>query len=168
MRGVYVGHTSRVPRLIVASELARSRSTLLLRLMGRGAVLRDAIEESARLGDDAWERPFVTRVLLRMRSELRRMTGDDAFSKEIEMRYREYAESVDKMIESLRVESEARGEARGELVGERRALETLLAARGIAVDDGTSARIFACDDREQLVRWIARAATANSIDAVFE
>ncbi len=126
--------------------------------------MRDAIEESARLSDDAWERPFVTRVLLRMRSELRRMTGDDAFSKEIEMRYREYAESVDKMIESLRVESEARGE----LVGERRALETLLAARGIAVDEGTSARIFACDDREQLVRWIARAATADSIDAVFE
>lgn len=167
-RGVYLGNTSRVPRLIVASELTRSRSTLLLRLMGRGAVLRAAIEETTRLSDDAWERPFVTRILLHMRTELRRMTGDDAFSKEIEMRYAEYVKSVDKLIEDLETRGEARGEARGELIGERRALVTLLTARGIAVDEGIAARITACDDREQLVRWIARAATAQSIDAVFE
>ncbi len=47
------------------------------------------------------------------------------------------------------------------------ALLAVLAARGIAVDDGARARIAACLDAATLDRWITRAATASSLDEVF-
>lgn len=150
-RGVYVGATERVARLVVVSELPRTSATLLLRLMGRGAVLRGALTEASELSADAWERPFVLRVLLRMRSELRRMSGEQADTKEIEMRYAELAKSVDKMLEDLRVESEALGEARGEARGEalgraaamRAAIEDVCELLGIEVSEGRRARLAA-------------------------
>ncbi|HEU4410436.1 MAG TPA: HEPN domain-containing protein, partial [Polyangiaceae bacterium] len=63
-------------------------------------------------------------------------------------------------------EGEARGEAKGKAEGLREgkaaALLTVLAARGLAVDGETRARIEACDDGAQLDRWLARALGAAS------
>nr|MCU0687583.1 Uma2 family endonuclease [Polyangiaceae bacterium] len=67
--------------------------------------------------------------------------------------------------EGLR-EGEARGKAEGKAEGLREgkaaALLTVLAARGLAVDDETRARLEACADPAQLDRWLARALTAAS------
>jgi uncharacterized protein len=67
--------------------------------------------------------------------------------------------------EGLR-EGEARGEAKGKAEGLREgkaaALLTVLAARGLAVDEATRVRIDACLDVEQLDRWLARALAAPS------
>lgn len=46
--------------------------------------------------------------------------------------------------------------------GKAAALLTVLAARGLAVDDETRGRIKACDDVVRLDRWLARALTAAS------
>lgn len=67
-------------------------------------------------------------------------------------------------FKALRREFEARGEARGEA----RALLTLLRVRGLPISDAARARIEGCDDAELLNRWVARAATAASVDEVFE
>jgi predicted transposase/invertase (TIGR01784 family) len=61
-----------------------------------------------------------------------------------------------------RRDGEARGEARGEAKGKAGALFAVLAARGLAVDEATRARVEACADPGQLDRWLARALTAAS------
>ena len=54
--GVYTGPPALAVNLVVLSELPATRDTLLLRLLGTGAVLTKALEEQAALPDDALER----------------------------------------------------------------------------------------------------------------
>lgn len=65
-----------------------------------------------------------------------------------------------------RAEGEAKGRAEGEAAGQARAVFALLAARGLPVSDAARQRIEDCKDTEILERWIVRAATAASADAV--
>jgi hypothetical protein len=65
------------------------------------------------------------------------------------------------------VEGEARGETRGETRAKIAAILAFLTARGLAVSDETRARIEACKDPASLDRWIVRAATAASAEALF-
>ena len=62
----------------------------------------------------------------------------------------------------------AEGEAEGEVKGEAKALLLVLESRGFTVPDDARARITSCTDIEQLDAWLARAATADSVDGVFE
>ncbi|AUX45003.1 hypothetical protein SOCE26_064820 [Sorangium cellulosum] len=55
--------------VVVIAELPRTRETLLLRLLGARAVLRDAIRELAALPEDAWERSIALPWLVRLRFE---------------------------------------------------------------------------------------------------
>jgi hypothetical protein len=105
--GVYASSVERAPRLVVVSELPRTRHTLLLRLMGREQVLSAALREVQALPGDSWEREFVWRALLRVRDELARMTGSESTREEETMRYQEIAEWADKMLESARAQGEA-------------------------------------------------------------
>ncbi|MEU6858153.1 hypothetical protein AB0B28_04660 [Glycomyces sp. NPDC046736] len=59
-------------------------------------------------------------------------------------------------------------EAKGEARGERKSLLAVLEARGIPVDESTRARIDTCDETEQIVAWLVRAASADSITEVFD
>jgi flagellar biosynthesis/type III secretory pathway protein FliH len=59
-------------------------------------------------------------------------------------------------------EGEAKGLREGEARGKRAALQMVLAARGVEVDDETRARIEVCADLARLDRWLARALTAAS------
>lgn len=58
-------------------------------------------------------------------------------------------------------------EAIGEVRGKAESLLAVLAARKLLVDDATRERIEGCTDRATLERWIARAATATTLDEVF-
>ena len=81
--------------------------------------------------------------------------------------------------EAKRVEGEAagfekgqaagfeKGQAAGKTEGKAEAALAVLAARGIAVDSESRARILACTEDSALDRWIGRAATVSSVDEVF-
>jgi hypothetical protein len=56
----------------------------------------------------------------------------------------------------------AEGKTEGKTEAKAEAILMVLAARGIAVDSETRARITACSDAALLDRWVARAATASS------
>ncbi|MGK3991955.1 hypothetical protein [Sorangium sp. So ce1024] len=56
--------------LVVISELPRTRETLLLRLLGAGVVLRDAIRDLVALPEDAWEKSIALPWLARLHFEL--------------------------------------------------------------------------------------------------
>jgi hypothetical protein len=58
------------------------------------------------------------------------------------------------------------GQGRAE--GEARAVLAFLSARGIDVPDDARARITRCTDVDQLDTWVRRAATATSVDDLFD
>ncbi|MEM9462299.1 MAG: hypothetical protein AAGF11_49560 [Myxococcota bacterium] len=55
----------------------------------------------------------------------------------------------------------------GRAEGEAKALLLVLESRGLVVSDEARARITACTDIEQLDAWLSRAASADSVDAIF-
>ena len=58
------------------------------------------------------------------------------------------------------------GIEKGKTAGIAESVLAFLSARNIPVDPRVRARILGCQDRTQLDRWIARAATAQSADEV--
>jgi hypothetical protein len=57
--------------------------------------------------------------------------------------------------------------AEGETRGEAKAVLKVLAARGVSVPDDVRERVLACEDPEQVDRWLARASTADTADELF-
>ena len=66
-RGIYESPPLHCTRLVVVSELPVARDTLLVRLLGAGAVLKQAITELQALPAEAPERRLALPVLLRLR-----------------------------------------------------------------------------------------------------
>lgn len=56
----------------------------------------------------------------------------------------------------------------GEAKGEAKAIFAVLSARGIEVSEQARTRISECTDLEQLESWVRLAATAQSIDDLFD
>lgn len=63
---------------------------------------------------------------------------------------------------------ERRGEKRGIVVGEIKALLSVLAARGVEVTDAARSRITACTDTDQFDVWLRRAVTITSVDDMLD
>jgi hypothetical protein len=152
-----------VERLLAAEkpELAVFAAWAVHDQRGREAqeVVRAAAER-IEATTDAELRETLTRAMISM-------LGDPlvAVLKEMWMKPIVFPESP--AARELRELLEARGELRGELRGEARALLTVLAARGLNVDEDTRARIRACVDALTLDRWVTRAVTAATLDDVF-
>ena len=72
------------------------------------------------------------------------------------------------LFRTLVSEGEAKGEAKGEASGRVTMIMAVLAARGVAVPEEVRARLAGCADLEQLETWGRRAATADSIEDIFE
>jgi hypothetical protein len=62
----------------------------------------------------------------------------------------------------------AEGEAEGKAEGEAKMLLAVLSARGIDVPEDARIRIAECTDLDQLEAWGRRAATADSINDLFD
>ena len=65
--GVYHAVPGLAMRLVVLAELPRTRETVLLRLLGAGRLLREALADLSALADDAWERSIATPLLVHFR-----------------------------------------------------------------------------------------------------
>ncbi|WP_437974906.1 hypothetical protein WMF11_42995 [Sorangium sp. So ce295] len=104
--------------LVVIAELPRTRDTLLLRLLGARAVLRDAIRELIDLPDDAWERGIALPWLLRLRFEVpaepSARTTEDAEEEEIVTEVQQWFEQLK---QSLRDEARREGLQEGRKEG---------------------------------------------------
>lgn len=70
--GIYDGPALLWTRLVVVSELSVERDTLLLRLLGSGRVLKQAIAELKALPHDAPERTLALPILVQLRVEVPR------------------------------------------------------------------------------------------------
>ncbi|MDC0680229.1 hypothetical protein [Sorangium atrum] len=156
--GVYHAVPGLMMRVVVLAELPRTRTTLLLRLLGSGRRLREALTDLAALPDDTWEKSVATPLLVHFRHGIQEPTTDeeDDVSAEIRAWFKEYEQK-------LRAEERKEGRDEGRAEEAARAVLTALRVRGIAVPDAARGRILAEKDPEILERWHERAIVAASI-----
>jgi hypothetical protein len=153
--------------IIVASELPREPTTLLIRLMAAGPLLAAAAEEVAALPPDAVERVVAEPILIYFEQALRQRSDQTSHEQEFLM-------TMYKTWEQRKAEGWAEGQAAGRAEGRAEgfaeanadALLTVLGARGIAVSDAARARILAQKDPDQLKRWLQKAVVATTIEDV--
>lgn len=142
-------------RVLVLAELPRTRETLLLRLLGSGRLLREALDDFAALPADAWERSVATPILVHFR--LASQVPDEDEDEEDEMGAEITAWFEDwqrRMKTEVRVEDAARS------------VLTAFRVRGIDVPQDVRARILAEKDPEILERWHEKAIVAGSVAEV--
>lgn len=157
--GVFEAVAGLQARVVVLAQLRRERETLLLRMLGAGRLLREALADLSELPADAWERILATPLLLHFglgRDEPPAANEEDDVSEEIRAWYEDYQRKQ----ETLQAEARAEGGAR--------ALLTALRVRGIAVPDAAREIIFAQKDPERLDRWLERAIVATSLAEVLD
>lgn len=71
--------------------------------------------------------------------------------------------SMQSIVQQLRDEGRVEGRMEGEVLGGRRLLRRVLAARQLVPSRAETARIDACDDFSTIERWIEQAMTAQSV-----
>jgi len=150
-------------RVVVLAELPRTRETLLLRLLGSGGRLAEALSDLEALPAGAWERTIATPILvhfgLTARDELQ-TNEEDNVSAEIRAWYEDYKRQQEEERNRARDEGRAEEAARN--------LLTVLRVRGVAVPDVARERILAEKDPARLERWLEKAAVATSVADVLD
>lgn len=160
--GVYLfgGNVLRMG-LIAANKLPRERSTLLVRLMAAGPLLRQAITELSALPADAYERTLADPILLRFHHALglepNRTPEEEEFL--VTMSY---------SWEQAREEGRKEGQSQGQVQARAGDVLTVLRVRGIPVSDAERERILAERDPDRLERWLERAVAAATLAAVLD
>ena len=152
-------------RIVVASELPRERSTLLVRLMAAGPLLSDALADLAALPEGAHERTVAEEILVELQQRFekkRRRTREEE----------EFVMSMQGTWKEARklglAEGEAKGRTQGRAEEAARAVLTALRVRGLAVPDAARERILAQRDPERLERWLEKAIVAASLAEVLD
>ena len=153
LRGWPVGfYTSRArsgPRLVVIPELPRTRETLLLRLMGAGRTLREALEDFRALPADAPERAVVGPLLVQLQHDLPRMQAITVTLSQ------EDAEDMMSYEEAVRIWNEAereRRETQAQLAQAERQITEVRRQATQAREQATQAREQATQAHEQATR----------------
>jgi hypothetical protein len=171
--GVYSAVWGLVLRVVVLSELPQTRETLLLRLLGAGRLLREALADLAALPDDAWEKSIATPLLVHFRlgSNEQATNEEDDVSAEIRAWFEDYQQKLrNEAIREGRNEGirEGRNEGirEGRKEGECSLLLRLLRARFGELPAATVARIEAADMAD-LERWGERVLGAQTLAEVF-
>jgi hypothetical protein len=135
--------------IVVAGELPRDRSTLLVRLMAAGPLLAQAIEELSALPPNAHERVVAEQILVNLQHALGQQP-------------RRTPEEQEFIVTMYKTWEEGRAETRAD------AVLTVLRVRGIAVPEAVRKRILAQKDLQRLERWLERAAIAASVGEVID
>jgi hypothetical protein len=141
--------------IVVASELPRERSTILVRLMAAGPVLPGAIADLSALPEDAHEHAVASQILLALQHALGskpKRTPEE----------QEFIVSMQNIAEKLVEKGRKEGRDEGRLTQARAAVRRVLATRKLAPSPADEARIDACTDLVTLERWLDQALTARS------
>ena len=136
--------------VVVLRELPRGRETLILRLMGAGAVLNEALVELDRLSTDAWERTVAIPPLIETRFMMPHDAADEA--------EREFLMSTQDLYEEWRQKTEQAGV-------ERKAKQDLLEiyeTRFGAIPADLQAVIQATHDEPTLHAWFKLTITRSA------
>ncbi|HEX8113772.1 MAG TPA: hypothetical protein VF516_38835 [Kofleriaceae bacterium] len=170
--GFYEGPPLLWTRLVVVNELPVARDTLLLRLLGAGAVLRQAIAELKELRAEAPERTLALPILLRLRLTVpsdpaKQTTDDQEFlmdTQDIVETWRREAieEGIVRGREEGIVRGREEGVVRGREEGVAHSLVEVYQARFGAMPDDLRAVVEDTDDEPTLITWLRLASTRSA------
>ena len=147
---------------VVASELPRDRTTLLVRIMAAGPGLPEAIADLAALPDDAHERAVAEQILVHLEHVIGKKSGRTPEEEEFIM-------GMQGTWKEAREQGRSEGRDEGRTEEAARAVLTVLRVRGIAVPDAARDRILAETDPARLERWHERAIlAASAVEAIDE
>jgi hypothetical protein len=160
-RGIYASPPLQYTRLVVVSELPVTRDTLLVRLLGAGSALKQAIAELQALPAEAPERRLALPVLLRLRltvpTDPAQQTSDD----------QEFLMNTQDIVETWRREAIQEGVKQGVQQGleqgERKLLLRQLRRRFGAEVDGEIEHRVATAPAEQVEVWAERVLSAATL-----
>jgi hypothetical protein len=151
--GIYESPPLQWTRLVVVNELPVTRDTLLVRLLGAGSVLKQAIAELQALPSDAPERRLALPVLLQLHltvpTDPAQQTSDD----------QEFLMNTQDIVETWRREAIQEGVKQGE----RKLLLRLLHRRFGAEMDGETERRLAAASARQIEDWAERVLSAPTL-----
>lgn len=173
--GVYFAPGILRTAIVVASELPRDRSTLLVRLMAAGPLLPQAIEDLSALPPDAHERAVAEQILLRLRHALGKKPSRTPEEEEfIVTMYSTWEQAREQGRDEGRREGrregrdEGRNEGRreGRDEGRREVLRDMLTVKFGPLPDAAAARIQGASAVE-LNAWVLRVLSAATLDEVF-
>ncbi|MCK2221268.1 hypothetical protein MF672_046820 [Actinomadura sp. ATCC 31491] len=88
--------------------------------------------------------------------------------KEIMMVMGTFKEPRSKLFRELIDDGIAQGVEQGIAQGEAESILTVLRTRGLSVPEEAQERIRACEDRDLLLSWVAKAVTVESVDELFD
>jgi hypothetical protein len=144
--------------IVVLRELPRERESLILRLMGAGAVLNEALAELDGLPAEAWERAVAITPLIEARFKIQQDGADEA--------EREFLMSTQDLYEECRQKTEQIGVERGIERGiERNAKQYLLETyetRFGAIPAELRAAVEATHDAPTLHAWFKLVITRSA------
>jgi len=142
---------------VVADELPRERSTILVRIMAAGSGLHDAISDLAALPADAHERAVAEQIVIHLQNALGRKPSRTPDEEEF-------------IVKMYRTWEQGRIEALNEGRAEEAARAVLIAlrVRGIVASTAARDRILAEKDPVRLERWLERAILATSVAEVLD
>jgi hypothetical protein len=167
--GIYESPPLHCTRLVVVNELPVTRDTLLVRLLGAGSVLKQAIAELQTLPADAPERRLALPVLLRLRltvpTEPAQQTSDD---QEFLMNTQDIVETwrreaIQEGVKQGLEQGLEQGVKQGLEQGERKLLLRQLRRRFGAEVDGETERRVAAASAEQVEVWAERVLSAATL-----
>jgi len=147
--------------IFVASELPRTRDTLLVRLMAAGPLLASALEDLKRLPARAYERAVAEHNLLELQHALVQQPSRTPEEQE-------FIVTIRRSWEDARMEGRTEGRMEGRTETQANDVLTVLRVRGIAVPVAARKKILAEKDLQRLARWLERAAVAASLAEVLD
>ena len=163
--GCYEGPPAGTFRLVVISALPRTRETLLVRTMGAGETLREALAELAALPPDAPERTLAAPFVVRLRIDLQHDPSPEA--KETLMQAQKlYDELMRKQLNRGVKQGVKQGIEMG-LTSLRAAIEQVCTTRGLKLTSNQRAKLAAETDMNVLLQWYAKAITATRAKEIF-
>jgi len=157
LRGIYESPPLYCTRLMVVSELPVTRDTLLVRLLGAGATLKQAIAELTALPAEASERRLALPILLRFRltvpTDPAQQTSED----------QEFLMDTEDIVETWRRGAIQEGVQQGLEQGERKLLLRVLRRRFGSEIDGEIERRVVAAPAEQVEVWADRVLSAATL-----
>jgi hypothetical protein len=154
--GVYHSPRLLFAGLVVTSELPQGRDTLLLRLMGAGACLRQALAELAALPAETRERAIAGPVLLRYRIEIAKEPANRTTEDE------EFMTSTQDIFDEWKRETAAVGRAEGRAEGFAKSLVVVYEIHFGTMPPELKTVVEATKEEATLLAWLRLVETSSA------
>jgi hypothetical protein len=159
--GIHDGPTLARTKIVVISELPRTRDTLLVRLMGAGETLHRAIADTWALPSDAPERRLALPILVRLRLEI---PADPAKQTTTDREFLMITKDFDNYLENLEERGREQGLEQGRDEAFSKAVLVVYGARFGAPSAAVVAAVARLSDQAELQRVLEIVSTGSAAD----